>query len=215
MWKSNITSTEDGQTERERYAGGNVAERNFPSAENPSITSLPSKEEMVDLISPSSSFVSSPLSCWFLISLHLTVWLSAALFNTIWEDKTLCWLVVLTTTQFLLLPFYLSLTAFSPTLPVSLTLCTFWGDFCRFITKTELLCNWLAYPPGLYAIFCMRQRRKHFSWTATNRPADQIKHSLWIWLYAQSSRGVTYLIQGGHVAKDNINKVALALIFPG
>ena len=94
--------------------------------------SLPSKE-VVDFITPSYSFVSSPLSFCFLISLHFesdSLLLSSTRFEKIKllliggaDDHTV--------SPALLSVFY-SYLAHSARLPSSLCV---WVDFCRFISK--------------------------------------------------------------------------------
>lgn len=124
MWRSDMTSAEDEQTDREIHAGGNVAVRNFPPPENPSIIQFSKQRSGGFHLSRLLLCLPSPSSCRFLISLPLS--------NTIWKDKTLLIGDATTTVYFAPLSVFNSDLAHSSRLTSTLYI---WVDFCRFKTK--------------------------------------------------------------------------------
>lgn len=147
LWNFNIMSSENSWTDGRRDASGNKAARNFPPAEK-----LHRSPSLVDFITPSYSFVSTPLSLGFLISLHsVRVWLFPAPFRRLWKDKNSCWLLSADDHTVSPAPFYPALTDISPTLSVShpLLVC-FARIFCRFISKSK----WFVSDSLLNSVFC-------------------------------------------------------------
>lgn len=160
LWKSNITSTEDGQTDRQTR-WGRCGSEEFPScwklihhpvcrAKQWWISSLPAP-----LLSP---------------PLHLSVFnppplcqkSDSLLLSSTRSEKIKLWLIGGAddhTASPALLSVFNSYLAHSTRLPPSLCVL---GRLLQIHIKTKVLCKWVAHRPELSAAFCAHQRQKTF-----------------------------------------------------